>query len=330
MDPFSEVLDTIHLKGAVHCHAMLRAPWGFKRQPSTAAEFIAVVEGSAFLTMEDLSRPLSIAEGDVIILPEGDSFTLRDGPGRSPRPLGELVETHPPNCPCHVELGGDGRETRLVAGGFSFEGPETNPLLQMLPPLLRVKGGQSNLTEWLYTTIELLEGESETARMGSALTTARLTEVLFIQALRRYFTEKSGRFTDGQELSRWLEAMTDRQIGRALAAVHQSPDDRWTVEKLAREALMSRTAFATRFTEVMGESPMQYVTRWRLHAASEVLRADASATVAEAARAAGYQSVSSFSKVFKREVGLPPGKFRETVHADKAVAAQRSQVNGKA
>lgn len=229
MDPFSEVFDTIHLKGAVHCHATLGVPWGFRRRPSSAAEFIAVVEGSAFLTMEDLGRPLHVAEGDVIILPEGDSFTLRSGPGRSAPPLAGLIEERSSDCPCHLELGGDGRETRLVAGGFTFAGEQTNPLLQTLPPLLRIKGGQSNLTEWLYRTIELLEGESTTTPVGASLTTARLTEVLFIQALRHYFAETSGRFVDGQELGRWLEAMTDRQIGRALAAVHQRPDDRISV-----------------------------------------------------------------------------------------------------
>ncbi len=202
----------------------------------------------------------------------------------------------------------DAPATALVCGGFELEGERTNPLLSALPAYIHISSANSQLIPWLQATIEWVESEASANRAGAETVIARLSELLFIQAMRAFTNANS----DGD--IGWLKALNDPQIGHALALIHSQPQADWTLAVLAAEVGLSRTAFTTKFRQLVGESPLRYITRWRLTKAAAYLRTG-SRKLTEIARLVGYDSEVALSKAFKRNFGIAPGAYRHNVLA---------------
>jgi AraC-like DNA-binding protein len=229
---------------------------------------------------------------------------MRDAPTSRPVDIFRLVKESGLTQRGAFCAGGDGSVTRLVCGAMRFENRATEPLIALLPPLIHVKASGQRGAAWLRLTVENVVEELESERVGSEALVTRLGEFLFIQALRPRVCEDSDSGESG-----WIAALRDRQMGQVLAMLHAKPEERWTVGRLARRVALSESAFAARFTELVGEPPLRYLTRLRLHAGSVRLRSS-DAKMSAIAAAAGYKSVAAFTKAFKRELGVTPGEWR--------------------
>jgi AraC-like DNA-binding protein len=200
-----------------------------------------------------------------------------------------------------MSFGGTGTVTKLVCGGMLVENRRINPLLAILPPLLHVKRADESAQHWLGFSTRQILSELDSERTGAKEIINRLADLLFVVAVRSYFEQNTETNAPG-----WLAGVRDPQIGAALAMLHRRPHQNWTLASLARRLAMSRSSFAARFTELVGEPPQQYCTRLRIHAAAVRLRTTADKLSAVAA-IAGYQSESSFVRAFRRHAGMTPG-----------------------
>lgn len=276
----------------------LRAPWSLDLTTPGRCGLVAVRSGRAVLQLEAGAIPLEA--GDLCILLEPGAARLVDAVGSTASP----VRCPEGACTSLHEADDDG--TRAIVGSFELVDRLAHPFLSSLPPLLHLTTADTRGR--IEASLSLLAAEAADVGMGSALSIARLFELVFLQTLRAYLEhrctvcEVSG--------ASWLRAVTDPELRSAVAAVHEQPLEDWSVERLARRVGMSRTSFATRFSASMGMSPMRYLTRWRLHLAATRLAEHG--TLAEAAEAAGYGSEAAFAKAFKRELGVSPGRFRAT------------------
>jgi AraC-like DNA-binding protein len=206
-----------------------------------------------------------------------------------------------------LSYGGGGILTSVVHGCFEFEGRETNPLLGALPPLIHIKGEEGRSVPWLETTLQYLASEAMSNLPGSETVVSHLMEILFIQTVRAHISASGISGKTGL-----IKAVLDPQIGRALAFIHNEPKESWTVELLASRAGMSRAGFAARFRDLVGEPPLQYLTRWRMHKAAQMLRSG-DKSLAEIAGYVGYEANAAFSKAFKRWTGSAPGAYRQSL-----------------
>ena len=236
-------------------------------------------------------------------MPHGQGHFIGDHPKTPPLTLEQfwrLVDNQG-----LVRYGGEGAETRLICGAFRFDDAVDNPLLKLLPPVIHIRGYQGRVEEWLENTLRHFADEARHPRPGSQILVSRLTDVIFVQAVRAWLKEQP------ESQGGWLGALRDRQIGAALGSIHREPSRHWSVEALAEEVGMSRSKFAEKFRTLVGESPLAYLTRWRMHSAARLLTDD-SLTVGEVARRVGYESETAFSKAFRRVFGSAPGVYRRT------------------
>lgn len=302
MDALTEALNGLRLRSTLHCPSELSGAWGLCVQSKGGAPFYIVLHGSGWLEVEGL-EPLRLEAGDFVILPHDTPHTLRDAPDSPAQSLFRLLEQYPPGEDGIWRFGGGGKTTVAIGGCFYFEEAPTSPLLRALPPLLHVRGEQGKVVAWLEPTLQFIASEARSGRPGAETVIARLSDVLFIQAVRAYV----GSLPEGA--GSWLRAMTDPQIGQALTLIHQNPEHPWKVETLSAEVAMSRSAFAARFTQLIGEPPLQHVTRWRIHKAARLL-GENRRSVAEVATMVGYQSEAAFSRRFKQWTGQAPTAYR--------------------
>jgi AraC-like DNA-binding protein len=191
----------------------------------------------------------------------------------------------------------------MVCGVVRFEEPAAQQLIKLLPKLIRVEASNSPEMEWIQTTLRLMGAEARDVRPGGETVTTRLADILVIQAIRSWIAQ------DPAAQTGWLGALQDKQIGPAISLIHRDPGRQWTLASLADEVAMSRSAFAARFTELVGEPAMQYVTRWRMNVALTRLKEE-DARLGELAGTLGYQSEAAFSRAFKRFIGVSPGAAR--------------------
>jgi AraC-like DNA-binding protein len=303
LDALSQVLADIRFRGTLYCRSELGSPWGFRVQGRDAASFHLVERGACVLEVEGLAGRLSLSAGDLVFLPHGHAHTMKDSPESDAILLDELVRAHGLDEQRRLRAGGDGPTTILLCGGFFFHDRATLPLLGALPPVIHVAASPGTTT-WLKLAHELITSEVHGGRSGASAVIDRLSDLLFIEAIRSYFD-------DGDDSRRWAAAFRDPSIGAALMAIHRSLAKPWTVESLALEASMSRSAFATRFSVLLGESPLRYVTRCRMNAAVRLL-STGSLSVAEIAERVGYDSDVAFGRAFRRHVGMAPSMWRRS------------------
>jgi AraC-like DNA-binding protein len=307
-DVLGDVLAGLGLRTRLFCRMEVAAPWSMVFARTDLAHFHVVERGGCWLETAQ-APPLELAAGDLLVFTRGGPYQLADRPGREGTPLEEVVHGASDGRYAFVRHGGDGPTSVIVCGSFSFDHAGGHPVLPLLPDVLHQKAGEAST--WLEPLLRSLAAEARAARPGSLTILSRLTDVLFVQVLRAWLAEQP-------DQPSWLHALNEPRLARVLAAVHEDPSQDWSVEKLAQVAGMSRSPFSERFTDVVGESPHAYVARVRMHRAARLLR-ESDRTVSDIAAAAGYGSVSSFSRVFRKRLGAAPASFRRAARSSPRV-----------
>ncbi len=302
MDALSHVLAANRVTGMVAMQLRARGSWGLATDSIEDCAFLIVVQGSCWLRAAG-HPPVQLVQGDVLMLPSGSADALTSSRNGRAMPARELLSEHPRAEDGTVDLGGTGPAVHLIHGEFTFEHDKAHPVLSLLPPLLHIPGAPGTGADELATVVHMLATELTRPRAGSDTVVSHLADILFVHILRAWLA------TDQHPGASWLGALRDRQIATALARLHAHPDRPWTTESLAAEVAMSRTAFARRFSRLVGEAPLAYLTWWRLNLAARWLR-DTDEPIATVAERSGYGSEYSFSRAFTRHHGQPPGRYR--------------------
>jgi len=275
---------------------------GLKNSPSQLAHFGMVSRGNCWLSVKGMPDPLPLTGGDCFLLAPASTYALRDNPRTRTR---SFCEAAPKNGSNVIHYGGGGVPTTIISGWFSFGQMSVKPLKRLLPELILVKADQAQ-TLALHATLQLLASEMAEPAPGSEVMVNRLADILFIQCVRAHIATSSESCK-----SRWLRGIFDPKIGVALKAMHERVENPWTVETLAVAAGMSRSAFALRFKELLAETPLDYLTNWRIYKATGMLKED-DRKLFEVAKSVGYDSDAAFSKAFKRVLGVAPKEYRQS------------------
>ena len=319
MDALSSVLKTIRLSGVIFLRADLHGRYGISMPPPTISHpsikppspehrlvmFHIVREGSGYVEVEGFS-PRKLEQGDLIIVLDDLFHSIVDTPGRETIDSANLVPKQSDvAAPPEVEVGDDGDNAmRLVCGMLHFVDRGYTPLFSALPPFLHIRKDEGPASEWLQANISHVVREAEGGRPGSESLLSNLTELLFVETLRCYLEK-----VDSD--AGWFAALKEPGVGNALELIHRDPARSWTVADLAKRVGMSRSAFAAKFSRLLGCAPMAYLTRWRIRLATNLLE-DVGQSVGGIAAAVGYESEAAFSRAFKREIGLAPAAWRAT------------------
>jgi len=305
-DVLADVLEQVRLAGTVYFTAELRAPWGVSVRPEGRAPFYVVTRGGCLLEVDGEPGARSLAAGDLALLPRAHAHVLRSGPTVRPIPFGRFVKEHPMDERGFVHCdGGKGPTSTIVGGFFLSQELEATPLLSALPAVLHLRADDRHVASWLEPTLRFIGVEMGSGMHGSRSVLNRLADVLFIQAVRAFLS--TGELTHAG----WLKGLSDGQVAKALALMHEHYAKPWTLGQLAREIGVSRTVLAVRFRTLVGASPIAYLTRWRMLQAARLLR-EPRAGVAEVAGKVGYASEAAFAKAFKRTLKRTPGQLRRS------------------
>jgi AraC-like DNA-binding protein len=258
--------------------------------------------GGAYLHVEGEAAPIRVEDGDVVLFPTGHPHSLYDDPA-SPLTRRVQLDYTPQRSHHVVNCEGAGPKLLMLCGAFHFEYPHNFPLLRQLPTLIHVSGTQGHLAQDLAEIVNLIARESAFRQPGAEIMLRRLTELLFIQVIRLWISQQAS------AAAGWIGALQDQPISTALGLIHQSPERRWTVKELADAVALSRSAFSARFTELVGEPPLTYLTRWRMLRATRLIKNEVKMeTIVDLL---GYESEAAFRKAFKREIGIPPAQYRK-------------------
>ncbi|MGH9280875.1 MAG: cupin domain-containing protein [Acidimicrobiales bacterium] len=315
-DELSAVLRSVNVRSTVFCVSELAAPWGFRVEASASAKFHLLLSGTAVLTVEDDERErVPVTAGDLVLLPHGTGHVVQDQPASRVRRLERILLDHPVDDSARMRYGGRGPTTSMLCGGFDTGGLPAD-ISTLLPRFLVLDGTSTAMARWIGPIFGLLRDERTREPPGSAAVLAKVADVLLTDVLRQFLAETQTRLA----LAR--VATVDAAIARAVRLLRTQPGVAWTVASLARDVGMSRTAFAARFRDVVGDSPIAYLAKVRLSHGAGLL-ATTRRSVAQVARAVGYDNEASFSKAFKRAYGRSPGAFRSerAAGANGAVAA---------
>jgi AraC-like DNA-binding protein len=314
MDALSELLRAVKLSGAMFFKSSCSAPWCLNAPPSAAflpyirsrathvIEFHHLTEGTAFVKVGEEVTPL--AAGDIVMIPHGDAHVMGAGIGGSPIDGNAALPALWSGKLALASFGGGGPVTGLVCGYLACDGQLLRPVLAGLPRVVRINLRSDPAGDWLDNTLRHALGQAAQSAPGSDVILAHLAEVLFAETLRRYLLS----LPEGR--SGWLSGAADPAVGRALAALHRDPAHDWTLELLAQQAGLSRSALSDRFTKFLGQAPMAYLADWRLELAAEALRST-SRSVQRVALDVGYDSEAAFNRAFKRRFAAPPARYRK-------------------
>jgi len=318
MDALSDVLRVVQLTGAVYLEGAFSAPWCLIGHADSAlcaaylppskrvVSFHFVTEGSCRVMLpDDPGSALQADAGDVIVVPQGESHVIGSSIEAAPELMAPLLPCHGEPVPGEVmtlAYGGGGEVTRIICGFLAAHDISRNPLISALPRIFRVRMRGSSVS-WLESSLRFATEEAASTRAGSATVLAKLSELVFVEAVRGYVD------TLPDDRKGWLAGLRDRFVARALAQMHARPAHPWTLEDLARGAGMSRSALAQRFTDMLGVPAMQYLAQWRLQLAAQQLRLT-DRPLASVAEEVGYDSEAAFNRAFKREFGTPPATWR--------------------
>ncbi len=311
IDPLSQVFLAMRVKNSECVRLELAGTWGFRFEGYDHAHFGVISQGSCWLSIDEGGKPIRLGPGDCWLLPQGHTHALRDQRSTSVRPYKEIQHKKTGGV---VRHGRGTNSTTIIVGNFTFDGQSGKWLTDILPRLIQFRMDQSRADHFrtdqlnssaMDTILQLLALESQTEGMGSTVVVSRLADILFVQAVRAYVHQA------GVSAAGWLKAIGDRQLRFALTAMHEAVERRWTVALLASSAGMSRSGFAARFKELVGESPLEYLTRWRMYKATQFLR-ESDLKVAKIASLVGYESDGAFNRTFKKSVGEAPGEYRRS------------------
>lgn len=314
MDALSDVLRVVRLTGGVFLDARFSAPWAvlgnvrpdeykpFLASPAQVIAFHYLVEGRMTANVVG-GEPVELKAGEIVLVPRNDLHILASDPKLPPKPAEDFAAAADPTGIARIVWGGGGEETRMVCGYLGSDTPD-NPLIASLPPLLTLNVADTPGGAWIAQSFAFAAQELASAGVGAATIIAKLSELMFVEAVRRHIE------TLPPEQAGWLAALRDPAIGRALALIHTKPSHPWTAEDLAHEVALSRSSFAERFTQLVGRPPMTYVGNWRMQVAANKLRENRQ-SIAQIAYDVGYESEASFTRAFRREFGAPPAAWRK-------------------
>jgi AraC-like DNA-binding protein len=318
MDALSDVLRVAHLTGGVFLHADFFAPWCMSARvaPEHCAPALGptshlilyhyVVEGRLYVQIEgEGEEGVIIGAGEVVLLPRNDRHLMGSDLSLPPVAGSDIIRPPQGGGLASIHHGGDGERTRMICGYLACASGEGNPVISTLPALLRLNVEQAGAAEWIHSTFRYAAEEVSAGRPGSGAVLAKLSELLFVEAVRRY----AEALPDGQ--TGWLAGLREPHVARALAFLHGDIARGWTVEDLSREVGLSRSALADRFIRLIGVPPMHYLASWRMQVATQKLR-DTSASLAQVAQMVGYDSEASFSRAFKKTFGAAPATWRRS------------------
>ena len=303
MDVLTDVLDALELKGSITARRALVPPWRHHFAASQDMIFHLLSSGGGYLSFEgDPTPPMRVEGGGVLLFPFGQAHSICD----------EL--TSPLTGVSHVAYSAqsefrdfpdtdEGSKMIVLCGAFRLEHPGAFPLLHSLPRVIHIPAEQGYIAPGFTEIVRLIAREAAAPRLGTDVMLRRLTELLFIQIIRIWVEQQAG------VSSGWLAALHDQSISTALGLIHQSPERGWKVEELAEAVALSRAVFSARFTRLVGEPPITYLTRWRMHRATRLLKNNVE--VEKIAALLGYESEVAFRKAFKREVGMPPARYQK-------------------
>ena len=321
-DVLSDVLRAVRLTGAIHFDFDLSSPWVAEAPAARdlaasvmpgaqrVIEYHLLAQGAAWSNAIG-HEPVRLREGDLIMFPQGDPHVLSSEPGMRSTPDMASFARPSQRLPLFYELGGGGPErARIVCGFLGCDERPYNPLLGALPAVIHISAAGS--IGWLGPMLSIAVKESREPRPGGENVLARVSELLFVETIRQYLDTLHPAQTG------WLAGLRDVVVGHALMALHAAPADAWTVERLARVVGVSRSVLAERFTEMVGQPPMQYLALWRMQLASRLL--SDGGRVAAVAAAVGYESEAAFSRAFKKLVGEAPGSWRRGASSEPALA----------
>lgn len=335
-DTLSDLLRAVRLRGAVFFYVEGTDPWvaetPHSREIAQAIlpgvdhmmEFHVVARGACWAGIAG-EEPVRLDEGDVVLFPQGDHHVMSSAPGLRAKTIDRsfYFAPKPPQLPFSISIseegsqtalldGGGAQKTTLVCGFLGCDARPFNPLLASMPRVLRLPGLVRQGESWIGGFIRSAVEESNRKQPGGEAVLERMSEMLFVEVLRRYAATLS------PEQSGWLSAMRDPAVGRALALIHQQPAEPWSLERLAEAVALSRSTFHERFVHFLGQPPMQYLAQWRMQVAARWLR-DSDAKVIEIALQVGYENEAAFSRAFRRAVGESPGAWRRARRGGTAV-----------
>lgn len=313
MDALSQTLRVVRLVGAIFLHARFTAPWCYQSPPARFAApllepgaeeviiFHLLLEGDCVVEMVG-EAPVSLTAGDAVLFPHGEAHRMASGIGVPPATGASLdrVLSRRPRLLAH---GGGGAKTRLVCGYLACDRQLARMLLAGLPSVVRVRVRDSPAGEWLESSVKYALAEARSPRAGGEGVLSKIAEVLVIEMLRLYALDQAPGRTG------WLAGVTDRIVGAALRLLHEQPAHTWTLEELAAASGTSRSVLAERFLHLVGVPPMQYLTRWRMMLAANLL-SGGNLPLTRVAEEVGYQTDAALNRAFRREYGVPPATWR--------------------
>jgi AraC-like DNA-binding protein len=322
-DTLSDVLRGVRLRGAVFFYISGQSGWVAEAPPATelapllmrgvdhVIEYHAVAQGSCWAGIPG-GPSVQLFAGDVVMFPHGDAHVVSSAPGmRGNTDFGWFSTARLEQLPLHIAYNGrdvlseqppaSSADATIVCGFLGCDLRPFNPLIEALPRMLHLRAGDDD--GWIARFTQQAVAESHARRPGGEAMLARMSEMMFVDAVRRY----ADKLSDGS--GGWLAGLRDRFVGRALALMHQEPARGWTLEELGRAVGLSRSALHERFVQIMGVPPMQYLAQWRMQVAARQL-IETRATVAAIALDVGYESEAAFARAFKRAVGKPPATWR--------------------
>lgn len=256
----------MHLHSRFLGRAELSAPWDIQVSQQKYATFHIVIQGNCWLEVDGLQEPVSIAGGDLVVIGQGHGHSLRSDRQTPVIMLEALLAKRSPDSDNVLSFGGGGIKATLACGDLYFEDWDNNPLLAALSPLILVRGKDGRAVEWLEATLQFMACETASNRLGAQTVITRLCDVMFIQAVRAFIANLPE--CEGS----WLQALKDPSISLAIALIHRYVEKPWTVAKLAEQVCMSRSAFASRFKQLVGDAPLQYLTHTRMRKATSLLK----------------------------------------------------------
>lgn len=314
-DTLSDVLKTVRMTGAAFFSVSAKAPWVAEQLTREVVlpmilpgaehmiSYHVVTEGSCYASLFD-GESYEIKAGQVVVFTRGDPHVMSSEPGMRAEPMPR--DALPPGTPLpfHATFGADGpASTKLVCGFLACDAHPFNPLIENLPRVMIGDTKASGAMPWLAELVRFAGREVSAGRAGGESMLSKLTELMFIEVVRQYID----RLPDGQE--GWLAGLRDPLVGKGLSLLHADPARDWDVGTLARSSGASRSEFAERFACFVGIPPMQYLAKWRMQLASGLLANDTN--IASVAAEVGYGSEASFSRAFKKMVGVPPSVWRD-------------------
>lgn len=317
-DVLSDVLRTVKLSGAVFFDVAASSPWVAAAPAASilaplvlpgaqhVIEYHVITSGTGWASvLGSDEEPVRLAPGSVIMFPQGDQHVLSSNPDLRAEPDLSIFDQPEGRFPPYYieQFGGGPDDTRMICGFLGCDVAPFNPVLQALPRLVHIPDGYASGDGWLSSLIRAIMKESRQGRVGAGSVLSSLSELLFVEVVRRYMESLPGDATG------WLAALGDRHVGRAIRLLHEDPKRPWTLEGLARQVGVSRTVLVNRFTEHLGVAPMTYLCNWRMQIAAGML-SNGGASLAQVADAVGYGSEAAFSRTFKRVTGIPPGAWR--------------------